>query len=1253
VVVDDVVSGSEDNVMTFTAADLLGDDTDIDGDSLSIDSFTQPANGTLSLEDGVFTFTPDENWNGSTEFDYTITDGKGGEATGLVTLNVAAVNDGPVAADDTASTEYRDPVIIDVLANDSDLEGDSLTIDGVSGLDNGSVQIVDGKIVYTPNDEFSGEETFTYTVIDGNGGSATATVTVNVDEGTVFTDGADEVNFNDLSEEDYQEGRQYGSGEGDDTVTLADAENQAEHGFDGGEQFDAGAGNDTVIGGDGADNIDGGADNDVISGGAGDDTLAGGAGDDTLTGGDGNDTITGGEGSGDTVVLSGNRDDYTVVANEDGSYTLIDNVAGRDGTDQVWDVENFTFADGTIGIDDLIPEEMFTEEADNVNLASADRDYGSTGSYDALGGDDAVTGGDQADTITGGSGNDTLSGGAGNDVLNGDGTSGNTLTVRLGGEAYDGNPLYQVIVDGEVVAEGEVTWSRVTETDGMYDSMEDVDWRDIEISLPEGTDPSSIQINFPNDEYDGGENDRNLIVDSITYNGQELQAEEHGDYAGGGYERLYWGGVMTFDVSEIGSNEGTGSDTLIGGAGNDTVVGGGGDDVVVFSGNYEDYSVTANEDGTFTVTDNVDGRDGTDIVSGVESFQFADVTYSADDLANAEGLHLIGDGSDNELTGGLGGDTIEGRGAQDMIDGGAGNDIILGESGDDSILGGAGNDLIDAGQNNDKVDGGAGDDLIDGGNNNDTIWGGDGNDHIRGNHGTDTIFGGDGDDTIWLESHSSHDQYDEIHGGDGTDRVKSLTNGDMTFSEFGPDNSIEIIDGSSTPSKVNGTGNDDNLDFSNTTLVNISEIDAGNGNDRVTGSAGDDSIDAGKGDDTIHGGDGNDTIDGGSNNDKLYGGAGDDYLRGNKGTDTLDGGSGNDTLVMEGRSDRDQDDVFYGGAGTDTILAANDGDMTFNRFGAENSIEHIDGGTSASEVKGTNNSDTLDFSNTTLTNISEIDAGRGDDTVTGSIGDDSIYGADHDDLLFGGDGNDTIDGGAHNDTLYGGDGDDVLRGGHGTDMLYGGDGNDTFIMEGRSDRDADDELHGGDGIDTVMAADGGDMTFENFTADNSIEVVDGGSSASEIKGTNDANTLDFSNSTLTNISEIDAGRGDDTITGSAGNDSIYGGDGHDTIEGGAGDDVMSGGHGNDLFIFRLGEGGNDQISGGDNWTDTVRLQGARGAPGEGDSGWTLHLDEGEVVDQGVDEDGNEYIQLTEDASGHFETSEGEMVEFTGVERFEW
>ena len=119
---DDSLSGTEDGTITFTASDLLGNDSDVDGDSLSISGFDQPEHGTIvDNGDGSFTFTPDENWNGETDFTYTVSDGQGGTDTATVNITVDGVNDGPVANDDTATaTEDGGAVQINVLDNDTD-----------------------------------------------------------------------------------------------------------------------------------------------------------------------------------------------------------------------------------------------------------------------------------------------------------------------------------------------------------------------------------------------------------------------------------------------------------------------------------------------------------------------------------------------------------------------------------------------------------------------------------------------------------------------------------------------------------------------------------------------------------------------------------------------------------------------------------------------------------------------------------------------------------------------------------------------------------------------------------------------------------------------------------------------------------------------------------------------------------------------------------------------------------------------------
>ncbi|WP_422049410.1 Ig-like domain-containing protein [Shimia sp.] len=188
---DDSGAGFETNEDTgFVTASVLGNDADVDGDTLTVSALD--TTGTLGAVtnngDGTFDYDP----NGAFEslgvgdsttdsFTYTVSDGNGGTDTATVTISVTGVNDAPVAADDSASTGAAAAIDIAVRDNDSDVEGDTLTISEVGDAANGTTEInSDGTIRYTPNDGFSGSDSFTYTIDDGNGGTDTATVTVTV-----------------------------------------------------------------------------------------------------------------------------------------------------------------------------------------------------------------------------------------------------------------------------------------------------------------------------------------------------------------------------------------------------------------------------------------------------------------------------------------------------------------------------------------------------------------------------------------------------------------------------------------------------------------------------------------------------------------------------------------------------------------------------------------------------------------------------------------------------------------------------------------------------------------------------------------------------------------------------------------------------------------------------------------------------------------------------------------------------------------
>ena len=366
----------EDTSVTFNP---LANDTDGDGDDLTVVSFTDPDHGTLVQNpDGTFTYTPDANYNGPDSFTYTVEDGFGGSDTATVNLTVTPVNDDPVAVDDAATTDFETAVVIPVLDNDTDVDGDDLTVTAATSP-NGTVVINgDGTLTFTPDAGFEGPTTIDYTVSDGNGGTDTATVNVTVNEqpldGIVEGTGGD-----DLIDVNY-----VGDPEGDmvdnnDEILPGEGPND--------DIIEAGGGNDTVFAGEGDDDIRGRTGNDSLVGEEGDDSISGGSGQDTLDGGEGDDTLRGG----------GDRD--TIIGG-DGS----DSVEGDGGNDLIETGNGEVRPD--IGYPGLFPADDDPED---------DRDFVDGGT-----GNDTISTGDDADTIIGGDGNDVIDGGIDADSITGD-----------------------------------------------------------------------------------------------------------------------------------------------------------------------------------------------------------------------------------------------------------------------------------------------------------------------------------------------------------------------------------------------------------------------------------------------------------------------------------------------------------------------------------------------------------------------------------------------------------------------------------------------------------------------------------------------------------------------------------------------------------------------------------------------------------------------------------------------------------------
>lgn len=183
VAVDDVYSTDEDT--TLNGSTVLANDSDVDGDSLTAELVSTTTHGALTLvADGTFTYEPEEDFNGEDSFTYKAFDGEEYSTVAIVTITVHPVNDAPVAVDDIYELDEDEMLVVEapgVLANDYDIEGDSLTVDLVQNVSHGTLVLnADGSFTYTPYPDFSGVDTFTYEACDAMVCSPVATVTITV-----------------------------------------------------------------------------------------------------------------------------------------------------------------------------------------------------------------------------------------------------------------------------------------------------------------------------------------------------------------------------------------------------------------------------------------------------------------------------------------------------------------------------------------------------------------------------------------------------------------------------------------------------------------------------------------------------------------------------------------------------------------------------------------------------------------------------------------------------------------------------------------------------------------------------------------------------------------------------------------------------------------------------------------------------------------------------------------------------------------
>ncbi|MDQ3982126.1 MAG: Ig-like domain-containing protein [Actinomycetota bacterium] len=174
---DDVVTVAEDRSVRVAP---LGNDTG----ATAIVATGEPAHGTVRLEGDEVVYVPDPDFNGRDSFTYSTVDASQVVSGGTVTVEVEPRNDAPVAGGDEARTRPRRSVVVPVLENDSDVDGDRLRIGGLVRAPYYGSATVDadtGAVVYRARRGTAGRyDRMTYEVVDGNGGVALATVRVRI-----------------------------------------------------------------------------------------------------------------------------------------------------------------------------------------------------------------------------------------------------------------------------------------------------------------------------------------------------------------------------------------------------------------------------------------------------------------------------------------------------------------------------------------------------------------------------------------------------------------------------------------------------------------------------------------------------------------------------------------------------------------------------------------------------------------------------------------------------------------------------------------------------------------------------------------------------------------------------------------------------------------------------------------------------------------------------------------------------------------
>ena len=1106
------VSGGED---TAIALDIGAGLTDTDGsetlsvtvsglpDGAVLSAGTLNADGSYTLSaaelDGL-TMTPPANFSGNLSLNVTATateaNGDLAETTGSVSVSVGSAADAPTLGVSNAAGLEDGQIALNIDAQLTDAsETLSVTIAGVpegavlsAGTDNGdgtytlSGEQLAGLTITPPadsNDDFSLSVTAISTTADGQSASSgpfdlAIDVEGVADAPTLVASVSGPID----------------QGGTDPGPASEPVEGVVLHGGEGADQLVGSDGDDVLFGGEGGDNLAGGAGDDILIGGEGGDVLVGGAGDDMLIGG-GDGGHHGGEGGesgiGDIAVFSGDRDEYQVTLNSNGTYTVTDLVAGRDGADTTRGIEVFQFADGQVAEANLldtnptgsIPTGGAVFNLD-IDAALTDTDGSETLSVTVSGLPEGATLSAGTDN---GDGSYTLTPAQldGLTVTTPDTYSGDfSLTITATSTESDGDTaetvqVVNVTVEGEAdaptlevgTAAGDEDTAialdvsaALTDTDGSETLSVTISGVPEGAVLSAGTDNGDGSFTLSPDQLDGlsltppedFSGDISLVVTATSTESNGDTAETV-DVLTVSVEGV--ADAPTLDVGAVAGTEDTaialdigagltdtdGSETLsvtVSGMPAGATLSAGTDNGdgswTLAAGELANLSVTPPEDfsGDFTlsVTATATEDDG-DAASVLDT-----ITVSVEGVADAPTLSVS-----------------DAAGAEDTA---IALDISAGLSDVD------GSEVLSITVGNVP----AGAMLSAGFDNGDGTW---------------TLGSGDLDGLTITPPANSNVDFDlsveatskDVGGGVST--VSATIGVDVTGVADTP-NLIAAVSGPVHQGVVDP--------------VEGVVLEGGEGGDLLAGGAGDDVISGGHGEDFLVGGAGDDVLSGDKGEDRLIGGDGDDVLEGGKGDDLLVGGTGDD--VMDGGEGKDAfvvgvgqgNDVIDGGSGSDTLVVvdangvvADPSQWTLN-LDAGSYTQHGDRFDLSSDAKGTitledgsvvsfDNIERIDWSGNadigehdTVTLATEMDAsittGGQEDNLLGSAGDDTLRGGDNEDFLSGGAGDDVLSGGDDDDLLMGDAGNDTLEGGEGGDMLIGGAGDDLLVG-------GDDGHHGGEG----------------------------------------------------------------------------------------------------------------------------------------------------------------------------------------------